>query len=101
MGSAPQPKTQKFLNCNFWFVNKFKTFHKFASSSLSEIYSPSNLEDALVYEVNELSSGFLINDGKGHFTFKAMPNMVQNSPIFGIDFNDVNGDGFLDIYHSI
>ncbi|MAB59797.1 MAG: hypothetical protein CMO46_04550 [Verrucomicrobiales bacterium] len=78
--------------------DKFKTFHKFASSSLSEIYSPSNLKDALVFEVNELSSGFLINDGKGHFQFKSMPNMVQNSPIFGIDFNDVNGDGFLDIY---
>ena len=27
-----------------------------------------------------------------------MPNTVQNAPIFGTDFNDVNGDGNLDIY---
>ena len=77
---------------------KFSTFHKFASSSLSEIYSPSNLSGALVCEVNELSSGVLINDGQGQLKFKPLPNEVQNSPIFGIDFNDVNGDGHLDVY---
>ena len=77
---------------------KFSTFHKFASSSLSEIYSPSNLSGALVCEVNELSSGVLINDGQGQLEFKPLPNEVQNSPIFGIDFNDVNGDGHLDVY---
>ena len=77
---------------------KFKTFHKFASSSLSEIYSPSNLSDALVFEVNELSSGILINDGQGQLTFNPLPNTVQNAPIFGTDFSDVNGDGNLDIY---
>ena len=77
---------------------KFETFHKFASSSLSEIYSPSNLSDALVFEVNELSSGILINDGQGQLTFNPLPNTVQNAPIFGTDFNDINGDGNLDIY---
>ena len=77
---------------------KFSTFHKFASSSLSEIYSPTNLSGALVCEVNELSSGVLINDGQGQLKFKPLPNEVQNSPIFGIDFNDVNGDGHLDVY---
>ena len=65
---------------------------------MSEIYSPSNLSGALVCEVNELSSGVLINDGQGQLKFKPLPNEVQNSPIFGIDFNDVNGDGHLDVY---
>ena len=77
---------------------KFKTFHQFASSSLSDIYTPSRLKESSVFEANELSSGILINNGKGSFIFKALPSVAQNAPIFGLDFCDVNGDGNLDLY---
>ena len=77
---------------------KFKTFHQFASSSLSDIYTPARLKDSSVFEANELSSGILINNGKGSFTFKALPSSTQNAPVFGLDFCDVNGDGNLDLY---
>lgn len=77
---------------------KFKTFHQFASSSLSDIYTPTRLKESSVFEANELSSGILVNDGKGSFTFKALPSTAQNAPIFGLDFCDVNADGNLDLY---
>ena len=48
---------------------KFKTFHQFASSSLSDIYTPARLKGSAVFEANELSSGILVNNGKGSFTF--------------------------------
>ena len=77
---------------------KFKTFHQFASSSLSDIYTPARLKGSAVFEANELSSGILVNNGKGSFTFKALPSAAQNAPIFGLNFCDVNGDGNLDLY---
>ena len=77
---------------------KFKTFHQFASSSLSDIYTPARLKGSAVFEANELSSGILVNNGKGSFTFKALPSEAQNAPIFGLNFCDINGDGNLDLY---
>ena len=65
---------------------------------MSDIYTPSRLKESSVFEANELSSGILINNGKGSFIFKALPSTVQNAPIFGLDFCDVNGDGNLDLY---
>ena len=60
---------------------KFKTFHQFASSSLSDIYTPARLKGSAVFEANELSSGILVNNGKGSFTFKALPSAAQNAPM--------------------
>ena len=81
---------------------KFPTYHEFAISSVNEIYSPELLSSADRYEVNELASGILFNNtdstGNIEFVFKALPRIVQSSPVFGSTICDVNGDGNLDIY---
>lgn len=77
---------------------KFPTFHDWGSALLPEIYTPEKLEGALHLTVNELASGVFINDGRGHFTFAALPRLAQTSPIFGTAAFDVNGDGNIDIF---
>ncbi len=79
---------------------KTPTFHEFASSSLSDLYSDEKLESATRYEVNTLESAMLINesvDGRVRFRFKPLPQIAQASPIFGCVLNDFNSDGNLDL----
>jgi hypothetical protein len=75
---------------------KLKTFDKFASSPLAELYATRRLASALRLEVNTLESGTLINDGTGRFEFRALPQLAQISPGFGVVVTEVDGDGHPD-----
>ena len=81
---------------------KFPTYHQFAISSVEDIYTEALLRSADKYVANELASGILINNtdlnGDISFEFRALPRIVQSSPIFGSTLCDVNGDGYLDLY---
>ncbi len=81
---------------------KLPTYHEFAISSLTDIYTSSGLDAADKYEVNYLSSCLLVNngvrDGVPQFEFRELPRIVQASPVFGSTLTDVDGDGNLDLY---
>lgn len=78
-------------------AEKFPSFHEFALASVEEIYSPSEIEKALRYEVTELRSCFIRNDGNGQFSFVPLPNLSQVGPLRDVLFMDANSDGNLDI----
>ena len=42
----------------------------------------------------------LLNDGAGHFVFRALPRLAQTSPAFGVALAEVDGDGHADLYLS-
>lgn len=78
--------------------DKFPTYHEFASSELYDIYSKSELDSATKFEVNELCTCLLINDGGGRFEFQPLPWLAQVAPGFGVAATDVNSDGWTDLY---
>jgi hypothetical protein len=78
-------------------ANKFSTFHDFAKASLSEIYTPTKLQEAQRFECNTLESGFLVNDGKGVFEFRPFPFIAQIAPAAGFAFADIDRDGNIDL----
>ncbi|MCH8922044.1 MAG: VCBS repeat-containing protein, partial [Planctomycetes bacterium] len=78
--------------------NKFSTFKGFAIAELPEIYTPKCLIEAHRYAADTLESGLLINDGKGRFSFVALPRIAQIAPAFGVVLTEVNGDGVADLY---
>ena len=78
--------------------DKFPTFHDWGKSLLSEIYTDEKLEQSLQLSVTELASGVFRNDGRGHFTFEALPRIAQTAPGFGLAAADLNGDGFVDLF---
>ena len=78
--------------------SKLKTFHNFASAALPEIYPRNSLGKSLRMEANTLESGIFRNDGKGNFTFEALPRLAQASPSFGSSFLDATGNGHPDIF---
>ncbi|MEZ5302191.1 MAG: VCBS repeat-containing protein [Verrucomicrobiales bacterium] len=75
---------------------KMKTFHNFAKATLSEIYSDDRLKSAKKWEVTEIHTGALINDGSAHFTFVPLPYQAQLAPAFGIALQDFDADGITD-----
>lgn len=76
---------------------KYPTFEAFATATLSDIYSPKELESALHYEARYFSSALLMNQGGGQFTLNPLPTQAQASPINGILATDLNEDGRLDL----
>jgi hypothetical protein len=83
-------------------AKRFPTFKSFAAAELHSIYSQQHLDSALKLSANTLHSGVLVNvtprDGKPRFEFRALPRIGQLSPVFGLAFSEVNGDGNPDLY---
>ncbi len=77
---------------------KFPTYRGFASSLLSQIYSPQSLNTALELKVTHLESGLLINDGHAKFSWKSLPRLAQASPGYGVISADLDGDGQIEIH---
>lgn len=75
---------------------KVGTFHNFASSSLSDLYTDTRLENSKKFEANTLENGILINDGKANFSWKPLPRFAQIAPAYGAILEDLDGDGDLD-----
>ncbi|WP_435896131.1 FG-GAP repeat domain-containing protein [Oceaniferula spumae] len=78
----------------------FKTYHDFASASLTDIYGD-RLEKAFKVTANHLESGVWMNDGKKGEGIKlrwiSFPWEAQLSPINDIVSADFNGDGKLEL----
>ena len=78
-------------------ATKFTTFQKFARATLPEIYAAPKLAAAQNFEINELSTCLLRNDGTGKFTFEPLPRIAQISATFGTVVADVDADGNMDL----
>lgn len=79
---------------------RFKTYHDFASATLTDIYGD-RLDKAYKLTANQLASGIWINDldkKQGlKFRWQQLPRDVQLSPVNAIVSGDFNGDGKLEL----
>lgn len=75
---------------------KFESFDDFASADIVDIFGKKNLAEGVSLSATEFSSGYLKKEGD-HFKFIAFPDMAQISAIRGIETDDLNYDGLLDI----
>jgi len=85
---------------------RFTTFASFASVPVEQVFSASQLKQAVHYQVDTFASVYLQNNGNRTFTLAPLPNLAQIAPIRGIIAHDVDRDGNLDLivagnmYHS-
>lgn len=78
-------------------VERFPTFHQFASSNLQQIYGQDHLRTSQRFVAEELRSGILINQN-GRFLFKPFSRISQISPVFGTAVFDLDGDRRQDLF---
>jgi hypothetical protein len=76
---------------------KFLKYESYKDATVTDIFTPDQLNTALHLEAFTFSSSILINNGKGNFEVKPLPVEAQFSPMYGICAEDFDGDGNLDV----
>ena len=77
-------------------AQKIPTYEEFAHSDLESIIGP-GINSALHYTAVEFRSGIFINEGQGSFVFTPFDNVVQQSPVTGILYEDFDRDDHKDL----
>jgi enediyne biosynthesis protein E4 len=76
---------------------KYLKYESFKDQTIDDIFSKEQLDASRKLEANELQSGVMINDGKGNFTWQALPVEAQVSPVYAIAAADFSGNGKMEI----
>ena len=71
---------------------KYTSYRDFAGKTLEEILGRDKLDEAKLFEVTELRSGYLRNDN-GNYVFKSFENSMQIAPLTRALNYDFEGDG--------
>ena len=76
---------------------KYDNYKKFRNQTIDSIFTPQQLENALVLNAYHMETSVVINNGNGTFSIKALPPEAQLSPVFAIYAEDLDHDGKKDI----
>lgn len=76
---------------------KYLKYEEYKNQTVQNIFTESELKEAVKLDVFELGTGILLNDGKGKFTFSRLPVEAQISPMYAIEIDDFDLDGNQDI----
>jgi hypothetical protein len=79
------------------FRRRFQNYKDYASAGLDDVFESGSLDDATVLVANTFESVYLENNGEGSFEWKALPKLAQIAPLYGMQVDDIDGDGFLDV----
>jgi enediyne biosynthesis protein E4 len=96
-GSFPMVMKPDLLRAMPSLKKKFVKYEQYAGKSIEDILSKEDLQSAVKKEIYMSESAFFINNGKGGFTFLAMPPQAQFSPIHAIIPSDYDRDGNMDV----
>jgi hypothetical protein len=76
---------------------RYPTYKSFADQTITDIFSKTILQEALVLTANNFSTSFLKNNGSNQFELSPLPVNSQLSPIYAIHTGDFNRDNNLDL----
>ena len=85
---------------------KYPQYQDYKDVQITDIFSPQELEDAILLEAQDLSTSVYLSNGDLGFSKIDLPIEVQFSNTYAISVEDYNGDDFQDIllggnmYHS-
>ena len=76
---------------------RYLKYEAFRDQTMEDIFTPAQLEKAVVSEANALATAVMMNMGDGTFKIKALPVEAQLSPTYAISAQDFDKDGNVDI----
>ena len=76
---------------------KYPTYESYANQTITEIFSPEELNGALVLNARKFESCYIENKGNDQFELIPLPREAQFSPINSILPGDFNNDGITDV----
>jgi hypothetical protein len=78
------------------FRNRFDKYKEYGVTTIDQLLTPAELEDAIILEANHMASSYIENLGDGTFKMTKLPILAQIAPVNGMVVTDVNNDQNLD-----
>jgi len=79
---------------------KFPDYMSFENADINVIFNEKELQGAAKLSVNRLETTLLMNNGNFEFDIIELPNEVQYSPVYALEFYDFDKDGDNDIVYG-
>lgn len=79
------------------FRKQFSSYAEFAKTTFDQLFTPDELEGALMMEANHMATSYVENLGNGKFQIRALPVAAQFAPVNGIVVDYINDDEHLDV----
>lgn len=76
---------------------KYLKYENFVEQRVEDIFTPEQLENALVLKATTMASAVLLNKGDGTFERIELPVEAQIAPLYGLLAEDLDGDGKTDL----
>ncbi len=77
--------------------SKYPKYEDYEYQTITDIFTPKQLENAVKDTAYYFASSLLLNEGNDKFKVIPLPVEAQFSIVYGIDVEDFDGDGNLDI----
>jgi hypothetical protein len=77
--------------------NQFPTYSKFGETTMKQLLSLYHTDSLLQLQANYPLTSYMENLGNGKFTLKPLPMVTQYAPVNGLQTDDINNDGNLDL----
>ena len=76
---------------------RYPSYKDYARQSVTDIFSPKELADAVVKRSYTFATSLARNNGDGSFTLVPLPREAQLAPVYGMLAGDFDNDGRLDL----
>lgn len=76
---------------------RFQKYEDYAQVSFDEAFLPNELSEAFLVTAYQFASSYVENLGDGQFMLHPLPVEAQFAPIYGMQIDDIDGDGFQDV----
>ncbi len=95
--SYPLPLRDDLIKSVPFLKARYLNYEKYAHQSITDIFPPADLADAVVREAYTFQTALAKNNGDGSFTLVPLPHVAQFAPVYGILSDDFDADGKLDL----
>ncbi len=76
---------------------EYPYYHMFGRATIDQVLSPEEKKNALSYHATHFASSYIENKGGGKFEIRELPMEAQVAPVFGMQADDVDQDGEMDL----
>jgi len=80
-----------------YLKKKYLKYENYKEQTIGDIFTPQQLSQAIRLEAMVMESSVFINNKNGTFTRISLPEAAQVSIMYGINVDDFDGDGNMDI----
>lgn len=97
MAEYPVHSWEKLGNQSSAFRDQFKKFSEYGQTSMKQLIAPYDTTGMLVLNLKHPMTSYIENLGDGKFAIGALPRSAQFAPVNGLQVDDVDSDGNLDL----